>query len=161
MFRAMQACGIADAFNEAWQVGCAVLDGLEVADADPLGVQGLREALGPGIVTGIAAPAHGPDEAPLLQDAPVPARRVPDATIVVADATGQGPPVFDGCRERRRGQAHVNVAAEGEAVRPSRPGVEDDGQVGEAVRDGDAGDVADPELVRGPRGSAPRSGGPD
>ncbi len=100
--RRMQAVGVAGAFNEVWQVGCDVLEGFAVADADALDFQGLQEAFGLGIVSGVAAPAHGADEAPFLQDAPVPERRVPDATIGVADATGQRPPVFDGERERSR-----------------------------------------------------------
>ena len=42
----------------------------------------------------------------------------------------------------------VDLAIQGVADNPARPGVENDREVDEPARDGDEGDVGDPELVR-------------
>ena len=54
----------------------------------------------------------------------------------------------DGGLERGERQPGVDRAADRVADHPARPGVEDDGEIDEAGRDGDIGDVGDPELVR-------------
>ena len=60
-------------------------------------------------------------------------------------------PALDGRPERRQRQAGVDAAADGVADDAARPGVEDGRQIDEAGRDGDVGDVGDPELVRARR----------
>ncbi len=55
--------------------------------------------------------------------------------------------VPDGCLQRCHGDPRVHGAADGVADHLARPGVQDGGQVDKAARDGDVGQVHDPQLV--------------
>jgi hypothetical protein len=54
---------------------------------------------------------------------------------------------FDCRPERRQRQAGIDTSADGIADHAARPGIENGRQIDEAGRDGDVGDVGDPELV--------------
>src|SRR5512147_696820 len=69
----------------------------------------------------------------------------------MVDATWWRPSPVDCRLQSRHRQARVDRAADGVADDQARPGVENDGDVDEASRQGDIGDVADPELVRATR----------
>ena len=59
-----------------------------------------------------------------------------------------GVAVPDGRLQRGDGDAGVHRSADGVADHLARPGIQDGGQIDEAARDGDIGQVRDPELVR-------------
>ena len=70
---AISECGMEPAFvvhlvDEVRKRVDDVGERLVAADVDFLGLDGLYEALGLGVVIGIAAPAHGTGETMLLQD---------------------------------------------------------------------------------------------
>lgn len=144
----MQTGGIVDVFNEGRQVSGNVLESLVVSDMDGLDLQGLHEALGLGVVVRVASPAHRPDEAAALDDAPMPGSGVLRSAVGVQHAAGKRTAGLD-CGVQSAGrQPDVDVPAKSIAHHLARPGIEDDGQIGEAGRNGDVGDVTDKELVR-------------
>src|SRR3546814_8437287 len=73
---------------------------------------------------------------------------------MVDTAGGRATPVDGGLQGGNR-QAGVDPSADGVADDPARPGVKDDGDVDEAGRDRDIGNVRHPELVQGRRGPCP------
>ena len=60
-------------------------------------------------------------------------------------------PAGDRSPERRQREAGVDAAADGVADHAPRPSIENGRQIDEAGRDGDVGDVGDPQLVRAGR----------
>src|SRR3546814_7670869 len=79
---------------------------------------------------------------------------------MVDTAGGRATPVDGGLQGGNR-QAGVDPSADGVADDPARPGVKDDGDVDEAGRDRDIGNVRHPELVRSGEGHVPGSMGED
>src|SRR3546814_7892837 len=79
---------------------------------------------------------------------------------MVDTAGGRATPVDGGLQAGNR-QAGVDPSADGVADDPARPGVKDDGDVDEAGRDRDIGNVRHPELVRAGEGHVPGSIGED
>ena len=69
------------------------------------------------------------------------------AAIGMMDAALGRLPAGDGRSERREREPRIDAPADGVADHAARPGIENGCQIDEADRDGDVGDVGDPELV--------------
>src|SRR3546814_17744903 len=67
------------------------------------------------------------------------------------DATRWWAPAVDRRIQRRKGQSHVDLAAKRIADHPTRPGIQDHGQIDEPEGNRDVADVGDPQHVRGDR----------
>ena len=63
--RGVESEVVVDLVDEAWKVSCNVLEGFVGHQIYSFDLECLHEALGLGIIIGIAAPAHGADEAVL------------------------------------------------------------------------------------------------
>ena len=63
--RGVESASVVDLVDEAWKVGCNVLEGFIGHEIHSFDFECLHEALGLGIIIRIAAPAHGADEAVL------------------------------------------------------------------------------------------------
>ena len=74
--RGMEPPGVVDLVDEARKVGGDVVEGLVGHRVDRLDLERLHEALGLGVVVGIAAPAHRADEAVAARAPGRPRRRI-------------------------------------------------------------------------------------
>jgi hypothetical protein len=68
-------------------------------------------------------------------------------TVRVMKAAGRGPAVLDCSVQGGERQPDIDGPADGVADNATRPGVENHGDINEARRDSDVGDVGDPELI--------------
>ena len=75
-------------------------------------------------------------------------RRILRPAIGMMDAAFGWLAVSDRSLQRGDRDAGVHRAADRIADHLARPGIQDGGQIDEAARDGDVGQVRDPELVR-------------
>ena len=99
-------------------------------------------------LSALAAPPHRTLEAVLPQLATVILGSILRAAIGMVDAPVGRLPGRDGGSERRKCQASIDTPADGVADDAARPGVEDGSEVDEAHRNGDVGDVGNPQLIR-------------
>src|SRR4051794_24288098 len=146
--RGMKAFAVVDLVEEPRKVGGDVLERLVGGEVDSLDLQRLHEALRLGVVIWIGAAAHRADQAMGGQQLAVDLRRVLRTAIGMMNAAGDRRSIPDcrlQCRDRDAG---VHRSADGVADHLTRPGIQDCGQVNEAARNGDVGEVRDPELVR-------------
>ena len=65
--RRVESSGVVNLVDEAGKVSCDVLEGFVCHQIHGFDLECLHEALGLGVVVGIAAPAHGAGETVLLQ----------------------------------------------------------------------------------------------
>jgi hypothetical protein len=106
-----------------------------------------HEALGLGVVVGIAAPPHGTDEAVVGEDIAVGFGSVLRPAIRVMNAALRRLPYAQSRLQRRNGNAGIDRAADRVANDAARPGIKECCQIDEARRDGDVSDIRHPELV--------------
>ena len=70
------------------------------------------------------------------------------AAIRVVNAAFRRLPCLQSCVQSRNGKAGIDRTADRIANDAARPGIEDCRQIDEARRNGDVGNIRDPELVR-------------
>ena len=63
--RGVESAGVVDLLDEAWKISCNVRERFVGHQIHGFDLECLHEALGLGVVVGIAAPAHGAYEAVL------------------------------------------------------------------------------------------------
>lgn len=119
---------------------------------DLLLLEGLHEALCPGIVVRIAHPAHACGNAMPLQQFSVVAAGVLDAAIGVVDqAVGLWPARRHRHRERSGCQPRLQMRFQGPADHAPAEGIEHDREIDELFLQPDVGNVGYPELVEAAR----------
>ena len=129
----MESAGVVNLVDEAWKIGCNVLEGFVSHQIHGFDLEGLHEALRLGVVVGIAAPAHRADEAVLAQDGAIGFGGVLRSTVGMMHATLRWIAGVDGGLERSNGEPRIDRSADGVTYDPTGPGIEDRGQVDEAV----------------------------
>jgi hypothetical protein len=82
----VESAGVVDLIDKAWKIGGDVFESFVVHQIDGLDLKGLHEALGLGIVIGIATSAHGADETMFGQQVAIRFGGVLRPTIRVVDA---------------------------------------------------------------------------
>jgi len=92
---------VVDVIDKARQIGDDILKGLVRHRINRLDLERFHEALGLGIVVGIAASAHGADQAVVLDNLVVRGRCVLRAAIGMVNASGKRPAGVD--RRLQRG----------------------------------------------------------
>ena len=138
---------VVDLVDEARKVVGDVLERLVGDQVDGLDLQRLHEALRLGVVVGIAAAAHRADQAMGGQQLAIDLRGILRPAIGMMNAAGGRRCDSDRRLQGGDRQAGVDRSADRVADDLTRPGIEDGGDIDEAARDGDVGDVRDPELV--------------
>jgi hypothetical protein len=128
---------------------------------DLLGLEGLHEALGEGVVPGAAGPAHGGLDACGEQAIDVVSAGVLDALIGVVDEPEAGDvPGRQGLVQRLQGELRAQVVGQGPADHLAGEDVEHHGQIDERLRQPDIGNVGRPQLVEASQDQAARQMGP-
>src|SRR6516164_9426052 len=143
----METALVVDLVDEPWKVPGDVVEGFVGHRIDGFDLERLDEALGLGVVVGIAAAPHRTDKTAAKQGSPIGLSGVLRTAVGMVNAAGLRFSALDCGVERRERQADVDRAADRIADRPARPGVENDRNVSKAIDDGDVGNVGDPELV--------------
>ena len=119
----MEALGIVDGVDEDANGTSRVLDVLEAAAVDFFGLEGLHEALGFGIVVGIAGPAHADGDIVTGEALAILGRGILHTTIGMMNETG-GPGLAIGKRviQRFHGKRGIEMRAQPTTLRekPSR-----------------------------------------
>ena len=110
--RGVEPAGVVDLIDKAWKVGGDVFEGFVIHQIDGLDLKGLHEALGLGIVIGIATSAHGADEAMFGQQVAIGLGGVLRTAIRVVDAALRRLPYSDGRLQSRNGNARIDRAAD-------------------------------------------------
>src|SRR5262252_10365476 len=82
------------------------------------------------------------------KDIAVDLRSVLRTAIRVVNAAFRWPPYSDSSLQSRNGKAGIDRAADRIANDAARPSIEDGRQIDEPRRNGDVGNIRDPELVR-------------
>src|SRR6516164_2923495 len=108
----------------------------------------LHEALGLGVVIGIAAPAHGAGKTMLLQDGAIVFGGILRPSVGMMHATPWWIAGADGGLECSNSEPCIDRAADSVTYDPTGPSIEDRSQVHKAGLDRDVGDVGYPQLVR-------------
>ena len=130
------------------------LDRLEAAPraaaADDLGLEEADDRLREGIVEGVPHRAHRGLDAGLGQALGVPNGKILRPAVRVRDQPGTlgGLALVDGLLQRVEHEVRRRAAADAPAHDPPRVGVDDEGDVDEALPGGDVGEVADPQPIR-------------
>ena len=126
-------------FEEAADVGAGVFDGLVVFGVDLLFLERLHEALGFGVVIGIACSAHAGGDGVVCKSLGIVVAGVLDAAVgMVDEALGLWLAVLDRHVEGLEGQRGAQVVFEGPSHHAAGEGVEDDGEIGEGFAEMDA-----------------------
>src|SRR5207248_11407324 len=96
---------------KAWKIGGDIFAGLVIHQIDGLDLECLHEALGLGVVVGIAAPPHGTDEAVVGEDIAVDLGSVLRPAIRVMNAALRRLPYAQSRLQRRNGNVGIDRAA--------------------------------------------------
>ena len=106
----MESAGVVDLIDKAWKIGGDVFEGFVIHQIDGLDLKGLHEALGLGIVVGIATSAHGADETMFGQQVAIGLGGVLRTTIRVVDAALRRLSYSDSRLQRRNSNAGIDRA---------------------------------------------------
>lgn len=123
----------------------------EAAAGEQLALEGREEALGHGVVVGVADRAHRGSHARLLAAAAEGQRRVLRSLVRVMDHVA-GPALCHGHLQSVQNQLRTQVIGHGSADDPAAEGVKHDAEVEEARSSRHVGDIRYPEPVRGSGG---------
>ena len=144
----MQPLGVVDVGDEVVDAGPGVVDGLEGSGVELLGLEGLHEALGLGVVEGVARPRHADGDVVVGEALAVGEAGVLHAAVGVMDEAAPGRLArLERLVEGGHGERRAETAAEGPAHGLAREGVEDHREIGEGAGEMHIGDVGDPDLV--------------
>jgi hypothetical protein len=91
----MEPAAVVGTFDEVWKVVGDVLESLKGHRIDRLDLQRFHEALGLGIVIGIASSSHRACEPMVTEELPVDLSSVLGATIRMVDTPSRRPPLLD------------------------------------------------------------------
>jgi hypothetical protein len=140
---------VVDLVDEARKIGCDIGEGFIGHQVYRLHFERFHEALGFGVVVGIARPAHAALKASLGEPCRVLARSVLDAAIGVVDEAGRRIARGDRLIERVHGQARLEMVVERPSHHSAREGVDDDGEIDESLRQPDIEPVLglDPRMM--------------
>src|ERR1700733_6454668 len=108
--RGVESAGVIDLIDKAWKIGGDVFESLIIHQIDGLDLKGLHEALGLGIVVGIATSAHGADETMFGQQMAIGLGGVLRTTIRVVDAALRRLSYSDSRFQRRNSNANIDRA---------------------------------------------------
>ena len=109
----MEFAGVVNLVDEAGKVGCNVLEGFVCHQIHGFDLECLHEALGLGVVVGIAAPAHGAGETVLLQGGAIVIGGILRSTVGMMHATPWWIAGADGGLECSNSEPCIDRAADG------------------------------------------------
>ena len=141
--RRVQSAGVVHV-DEFREVVADILERLVSHQIDGFDLERLDQALGLGIVIGVAAPAHRAEQAVLSKQFPIALGRVLAASVRVVNTPLAGLTRRDGRLQSRRGEPRVNRATDCPTRDAARLGVDHHRHVDEAVGYRDVGDVGGP-----------------
>src|SRR6516162_7388357 len=142
--------GVVNLVDEAWKVGCDILEGFVCHQIHGFDLQCLHEALGLGVVVGVSAPTHRAGETVLLQDGAIVIGGVLRSTVGMMHATRWWIAGADSGLECSNSEPCIDRAADGVPYDPGEQRTEHPPKEQNAGRYCKIGDVASPQLFRPP-----------
>src|SRR5438094_9288154 len=147
--RGMEPRAVVEALDVLEHAAARLRPGIEGEVIEPLGLQGMEEALRRCIVETIAGPAHAADHPVLIEELLVVGARVGSAAIAVMHEAGRGATPRDGAVQRLERDGLLGARGGSPPHNPPREGIEEDREEEPALAGPDLSDVREPEVVGG------------
>src|SRR5882724_7756548 len=145
----MEPRAVVEALDVLEHAAARLRPGIEGEVIEPLGLQGMEEALRRCIVETIAGPAHAADHPVLIEELLVVGARVGSAAIAVMHEAGRGATPRDGAVQRLERDGLLGARGGSPPHNPPREGIEEDREEEPALAGPDLSDVREPEVVGG------------
>src|SRR5438105_9840223 len=145
----MEPRAVVEALDVLEHAAARLRTGIEGEVIEPLGLQGMEEALRRCIVETIAGPAHAADHPVLIEELLVVGARVGSAAIAVMHEAGRGATPRDGAVQRLERDGLLGARGGSPPHNPPREGIEEDREEEPALAGPDLSDVREPEVVGG------------
>src|SRR6058998_1169603 len=143
----MEPRAVVEALDVLEHAAARLRPGIEGEVIEPLGLQGMEEALRRCIVETIAGPAHAADHPVLIEELLVVGARVGSAAIAVMHEAGRGATPRDGAVQRLERDGLLGARGGSPPHNPPREGIEEDREEEPALAGPDLSDVREPEVV--------------